>query len=287
MKKLREHRGKQVFFTGATGGLGEVSVKALAERGWTVYAAGTNNIKLDALAKIQNVIPVFCDLSDLESIRQAHGLVSSYTDRLDAIVNFAGITAFHSMIEGDSLETAKKMVEINLMGTVRVNYVFFDMVEKGRGRIINCSSQAGWMKAQPFAAAYFMSKHGLEAYNDSLRRELMYLNIPVVKIQPGSFQTKITQNVYDGYDKTLAQTKRYRQVLIRMKPLMVQELRRSGKPEALVKVLIKSMESRNPRIKYRIGTGKLLLLLECLPDCWMDCIYKLLFRIRQASDHSS
>ena len=49
----------------------------------------------------------------------------------------------------------QKLLDINVMGMVRVNRIFFDLVLAGGGRIIHCSSEAGWMTAQPFAAPYY------------------------------------------------------------------------------------------------------------------------------------
>jgi len=263
-----------IFFTGATGGLGSVCVKALSEQGFTVFAVGTNREKLAALGEISNVIPVRSDVSDMRSLEDARRTVEGYTGKLYAIVNFAGLTGFCSMVEGDSIEVTEKLLSINVMGMVRVNRLFFDMVQAGRGRIINCSSESGWMTPQPFAAPYFLSKYAVEAYNDSLRRELMYLDIPVVKLQPGSFKTPLLGDINDQFEKTLSGTTHYKNVLTRMKPLMTQEINGGGDPEKLASVLVRAVKARHPRLKYRVGTGKLLVMLEFLPDRWVDAIYK-------------
>ena len=263
-----------IFFTGATGGLGSECVKALAAQGYTIFAVGTNSTKLAELGAIPNVIPVRADVSDGESLQSARGIVEGYTDKLYAIVNFAGLTGFCSMVEGDCVELTDKLLQVNVMGMVRVNRLFFDMVHAGRGRIINCSSEAGWMTPQPFAAPYFLSKYAVEAYSDSLRRELMYLGIPVIKLQPGSFKTRLLDNINDQFGKTLSGTQYYKNVLTRMKPLMTQELQGGSDPRKLAAVLVKAVKSGHPRLNYRVGTGKLLALLEILPDRWLDAMYK-------------
>ena len=270
---------KYVFFTGATGGLGEACVILLAGQGWTVFAAGLNDDKLKTLGSIPNVIPVKTDVTDMESLRQARETVMSHTDRLDAVVNFAGLTAFASLVEGDPVAITQHLLDVNVMGMVRTNAVFFGLLEKGRGRIVNCSSSAGWMTAQPFAGAYVLSKRAIEGYNDSLRRELMYLDIPVIKIQPGSFRTHITGIVTDGYDRVFSQTSRYRAVLQKMKPMMDSTLKHSGSPEVLAKVVLKALEAKHPRQRYRKGSGALLSLLEILPEPCVDAIYKLFFKV--------
>ena len=140
--------------------------------------------------------------------------------------------------------------------------------------MINCSSSAGWMKAQPFAGAYVLSKYAVEAYNDSLRRELMFLGIPVIKIQPGSFKTRISTVAETGYDQTLAKTTHYKKLLTTMKPLMRSVFRNSGDPERVAKTVVKAAEAKHPKIKYRLGTDWALMLLELLPNKGMDLIYQ-------------
>lgn len=269
---------KYVFFSGATGGLGTACVKRLSMRSWTVFAGGTNKDRLKALGEIQNVIPVYTDITDTSSMTKARDTVLRHTDHLDAIVNFAGITSFHSLVEGDPVSIAERLLSVNVIGTVRTNFIFFDLIEKGRGRIVNCSSSAGWMTAQPFNGAYVMSKRAVEGYNDSLRRELMYLAIPVIKIQPGSFRTAITDDITDGYHRVLSQTRRYHKVLQTMKPLMDSTLIHSGDPDVVARTVVKALEAKHPKLKYRIGSGVLLTLLELLPEPMIDAVYKLLVK---------
>ena len=276
---------KYVFFTGATGDLGRQCVKILSDSGrWTVFAAGTNEERLKQLGTWPNLVPIRCDITEQASVEAARQFVALQTGKLDAIVNFAGLTAFTSAVEGDIIQMTEKLLAVNVMGMVRVNKVFFEILNKAKGRILNCSSEAGWMTAQPFAAPYFLSKRAVEAYSDSLRRELMFLGIKVIKIQPGSFKTKITEDIYQCYDQTLNCTMYYKNLLIKMKPLMVQELTNNNDPVRLARMVMKALDVRHPRLYYRIGTGKLLSLLEILPERWVDGVYKFFFKMRNKSE---
>ncbi len=285
MKTPRSIRPKTVFFTGATGDLGFACVKALSDSGrWTVFAAGTNEEKLRRLATMPHVIPVRCDVTSLESVESARAFVSGKTPgKLDAVANFAGLTSFLSAVEGDIVQETERILAVNVVGMARVNKVFFECLKRPGGRILNCSSEAGWMTAQPFAAPYFLSKRAVEAYSDSLRRELMFLGIDVVKIQPGSFQTKITQDICRDYDEALARTACYKDLLTGMKPLMDQELSQKNDPARLARKVLKALEVRRPRLRYRIGTGKLLALLEILPERGVDVAYRLFLRRQTAA----
>ena len=224
------------------------------------------------------------DVTEDDSIRKARQLVAEHTGHLDAIINFAGRSAMTSMVEGDCVQTAKMLLDVNVLGMVRVNRVFFDMLMQGKSRIINCSSEAGWMTSHPFAGPYFLSKRAVEAYSDSLRRELMFLNIPVVKIQPGSFQTNMTQSTLAGFAQTLQETKLYKDALSRLKPLMTRELAHGSDPQKLARVVLRALEAKRPRLRYRIGTGKQLLLLELLPEKGVDLLYKALMRFLPSRD---
>ena len=102
---------------------------------------------------------------------------------------------------------------------------------------------------------------------------MMYLGIPVIK-QPGSFKPRLLDNINNQFEKTLSETQYYKKVLTRMKPLMTQELQSGSDPRKLAAVLVKAVRSGQPRLTYRVGTGKLLALLEILPDRWLDAMYK-------------
>lgn len=272
---------KNVLVTGATGGLGGLCVRALSETGrWTVFAAGTNPKALEVLGRLERVIPVRMDVSNGESVEKARVAVASRTDLLDAVVHYAGLTAFTSMVEGDAVNDIERLLNVNVLGVARVNRAFFEMVLAGHGRIVHISSEVGWMTPQPFAGPYVLSKHALEAYNDSLRRELMFLGVPVVKVQPGSFETRITRQVQDGFEKALKETGHYRDVLTRMRPMMEMELKQKNDPARLTRTVLRAMEARKPRKRYRVGTGRLLLMLELLPEGWVDALYRLILRLR-------
>jgi len=258
--------------------LGTPCVERLSKNGWTVFAVGTNRDKLKKLGELPGVIPIGADITDTDSMYAARRAVMEHTDRLDAVVNLAGVSFFHSLVENDPLPCVERALAVNVLGTARTNAVFFELIERGHGRIINCSSSAGWMTAQPFAGAYIMSKRAVEGYNDSLRRELAILGIPVIKLQPGSFRTSITGDVEHGYDETLKQTKRYRAVLTKLKPLMDKTLRKSEHPDVFADTVIKALETKHPKIQYRKNSSFLLRLLDLLPETWIDRIYRIASR---------
>ena len=217
-----ETKRKTVFITGAAGGLGASATRHLAERNWHVFAADFDEEALREIGKESNVTGVALDVTDPASVEAARALVAESCDGLDGIVNFAGILAVGSVIEIES-ETIRRVLDVNVMGTVRVNHALFPLVLARKGRIINISSETGWQSGMPFNGAYAMSKHAIEAYSDSLRRELMFLDVPVIKIQPGPFRTAMVAGIERGFTRAAEASTYFKEMLMRLKHVTLKE----------------------------------------------------------------
>lgn len=264
---------RYALVTGATSGLGKEIAIRLSESGWCVFACGRNEKALVEIKKTTYCHPLKMDVVDQDSINEALEEVLKVTDHLNAIINFSGIQKMSSLIEGD-INIIKQSLDVNLLGMARVNKTFFPLIKKCNGRIINCSSECGWMTPQPFNGSYTLSKYAVEAYNDSLRRELMFLDIPVIKIQPGSFKTAMHGKTLDSFDKLINSTKMYREVLEKMKGMMLIELKMANEPQALIEAVMKAVNDPHPRQKYRVKNSPLLEVIEVMHPMTVDRLYK-------------
>jgi len=264
---------KYALMTGAGGGLGSAGAKALAAAGWTVFAAD-REAALERISPGPLVIPIVMDVTSGESIAAAAETVKQITGRLDAVIHFAGIHTMGSLVEGDIVAVTQKMLDVNVMGLVRVNRAFFELLKAGGGRIIHCSSECGYMKPQPFNGPYTVTKYAVEAYNDSLRRELLCQGIKVIKIQPGSFKTNLHADAQHGFDELYASTRYYQHALTKMRPLMTRELKKAHDPVYVARILLKAATRKKPKIQYRVKSSKLLGLMEFIPDRMLDAAYK-------------
>lgn len=264
---------RYALVTGATSGLGKEIAIRLSESGWCVFACGRNENALKEIRETTYCHPLKMDVVDQDSINAAFEEVSGVTDHLNAIINFSGIQKMSSLIEGD-INIIKQSLDVNLLGMARVNKTFFPLIKKCNGRIINCSSECGWMTPQPFNGSYTLSKYAVEAYNDSLRRELMFLDIPVIKIQPGSFKTAMHGKTLDSFDKLINSTDMYRDVLEKMKGMMLIELKMANEPDALIKAVMKAVNDPHPRQKYRVKNSPLLGAIEVMHPMTVDRLYK-------------
>ena len=264
---------KTAFITGGAGGLGSATTDYLVERGWHVFAADFDKKMLASLEGKQNITPVFIDVMDMASVEAAFKTVNECVDGLDALVNFAGILAVGSMVDIEEA-TMNRVLNVNIMGTFRVNKVFFPMINTRKGRIVNISSETGWQSGAPFNGAHACSKHGIEAYSDSLRRELALLDVPVIKIQPGPFKTEMVGSIGDNFSKAAESSSYFKEVLIRMKGMAVRAGGKGSDPALLASVIHEALSTKKPKPAYSVKPDPMRSMLEYMPTRNADALLK-------------
>lgn len=265
---------KTVFITGAGGGLGGATARYLAERDWTVFAADFDAKALKALDGFKNIVTVQLDVTDAASCEAARRRVARACDGLDGIVNFAGILAVGSVVEIDP-DVIRRVLDVNVMGTVRVNHALFPLVLARKGRIVNISSETGWQMTMPFNGAYSLSKHAIESYSDALRRELMFLDVPVIKIQPGPFRTGMVASIEQNFDRVADASTHFKGLLKSIKKATIREQGKAHDPELLAEVVHTALTTRYPRIAYSVKPDPQRVALSALPDWVADSLVKL------------
>ena len=182
------------LITGGSRGIGRSIVEALAQKGWRVYFCSQSR---DSLARAQEQLRAtypdsvsgwLCDVSDQDQLDELIGRVSNEEDRLDCLVNNAGIGLFAPTdeISGDDW---RRVIDINLNAAFYgIRSVAPIMKRQGFGWILNIVSLAG---KNPFAggAAYNASKAGLVALSEAAMLDLRQHGIRVAAILPGSVCT--------------------------------------------------------------------------------------------------
>lgn len=113
---------------------------------------------------------------------------------------------------------------------VRINRLFFPLVEKEKGRFIDFSSEYGTYQVVPFNAFYITNKHAEESYSDGLRRELKYIGIPVVTIRPGAFKTEMENSTSSIFIAITDKSTHYKGVLKKMGPILEGGTKNAKKP---------------------------------------------------------
>ena len=195
---------KTAFISGAAMGMGALQAKTLAQRGWKVFAGvlpRTDTSELgdgSAIVKAEQIVKVEQDVTSDESVAASAEIVDRTLGggSLDLLINNAGIANVGiGVIEGVSLEAAKKLFEVNTWGTLRVIQAFLPMIRRGapQSRIINFAS--GAVKANPAGSGiYNMSKHAVVGLTRTLRNELAPFGIEVTAVEPGAVKTHMTAN---------------------------------------------------------------------------------------------
>ncbi|XP_014699438.2 retinol dehydrogenase 7-like [Equus asinus] len=193
-------RDKYVFITGCDSGFGNQLARQLDLRGLRVLAAcltekGAEQLRDWTSDRLETVI---LDVTKTESIAAATQWVKERTgDRgLWGLVNNAGIGVPAAPNEWLTKDDFLKILNVNLIGLIEVTLSLLPLIRKTRGRVVNVSSPAGRLSV--LGGGYCISKFGVEAFSDSLRRELCPFGVRVAIIVPGNFKTSICpDNVQD------------------------------------------------------------------------------------------
>ena len=263
---------RTALITGAGGGLGHALVERLVMGGWRVFAADISKEMLRASMHDPDVVPVEMDVTSQESIRSAYDIVASHTGGLDGVVNFAGVMGVGSLTDIPE-ERLARILDVNVMGTYRVNKKFLPLVESIKGRIVNISSETGWQSAAPFIGPYAMSKYAIEAYSTSLRRELALLGIKVVTIQPGAFRTAMVAGIEKAFTQAESETTRFAKVIQKLKGAAVKAAGTAHDPDILAQVVETALTVRRPKPVYSVKPNVSRSMLEQLPLRAVDQVY--------------
>lgn len=263
---------KYVLITGAANGVGKSITEALANNGWMVFATDKDKKTLEGMHG-RNIIPIYMDVTKEETIIDAYMKVGKETIYLDAIINNAGTISMGSLIE-DDIDKVEKVLNVNLYGMMRVNKAFYPLLNKETGRIININSESGWMSPVPFKGAYTISKYAIEAYNDTLRRELNFLGIKVIKVQCGLFRSSVHKNILSSFRTLINKTKYYKNELKSMSEILKEEFDNPNDVKYIKEVIIEACNSEKPKLCYRVKNNKKLSWMNILPESTIDKIYK-------------
>uniref|UniRef100_A0A8C6XQE1 Retinol dehydrogenase 16 n=1 Tax=Naja naja TaxID=35670 RepID=A0A8C6XQE1_NAJNA len=196
---------KYVFITGCDSGFGSLLAQQLDAKGLRVLAGcltqqGAEKLKQATSERLQTIL---IDVNSTENLDKATEWVKSQVgDKgLWGLVNNAGVSVPTAPNEWLTKEDFKKIIDINLLGLIDVTLHMIPLLRKAKGRIVNIASIMGRLSF--FGGGYCPSKYGVESFSDSLRLELSPFGVKVCIIEPGYFQTAITneKNLKENFRK--------------------------------------------------------------------------------------
>lgn len=250
---------QSVVITGVSTGIGWGITKVLIHRGFRVFGSVRKTEDAERLSQEfgENFVPLMFDVTDEPAVQAAAQQVREQLngETLFGLVNNAGIAVPAPLIHQPT-EDFRKQLEVNLVSVLIVTKAFVPLLGADRslrgkpGRIINISSVGG-KNANPFLGAYAASKHGLEGFSESLRRELMVYGIDVIIIGPGAVATPIWDKGEQADITPYADTD-YVTALRRMQKFMVESGRKGYPPEKVGEVVWRALTIPKPRIRYPV-----------------------------------
>ena len=193
---MSDWSGRVALVTGGTRGIGRAVAEAFAELGGRVFLTGRD---AETAKKVASEIGhgatgIAMDVSDRSSVDDAVKRVLAEAERLDVLVNNAGITR-------DTLLMRMKDDDWNAVLSTNLNGVYYcsqavlrPMIRQRSGRIINMSSVVG-LTGNPGQANYAATKAAILGFTKSLAREVASRNVTVNAVAPGYIETDMTREL--------------------------------------------------------------------------------------------
>jgi NAD(P)-dependent dehydrogenase (short-subunit alcohol dehydrogenase family) len=203
-------RGKICLVTGTTSGIGAATAKELAARGATVLGVARGR------TEIPGVEPLVADLADLGSVRTLAAGVREYVDRIDVLVNNAGVSKFRHELTADGYE---RTFATNHLGPFLLTNLLAEPLTTAHGHVVTVSSElhrrvreidwAGLATGRPFEPlrAYGVSKLLNLLCTTELARRAEPHGVRANGVSPGFTRTRLGREAIGGFGFFLEATR--------------------------------------------------------------------------------
>jgi NAD(P)-dependent dehydrogenase (short-subunit alcohol dehydrogenase family) len=279
---------KTILITGCSSGLGFAAAHAFAERGYRVIATVRKDDdakRLEALGT-GRVHTAICDVTIKEHVAALPDLVRKISENgnLDGLINNAGHMLEPGPVEFQKLENIRAQFDVNVFGMMAVTIALLpllgtaDPARRHPGRIINMSSIEGKV-ASPFISAYAATKHAIEGFSASLRRELRLFGIKVIIVGPGGIQTEMWRKNTFPVGPLVGTA--YEEPFRKLNQMLKQMETDSATAEEVARFLVRVFETPRPRARYAhsraLMDGPWTMLI---PALWYDAMLGMMFGLK-------
>jgi NADP-dependent 3-hydroxy acid dehydrogenase YdfG len=180
--------------TGASSGIGEATVRALAAAGFNTISASRRLDRLEALADEVGGRALRLDVADPDSV----AALATEVSEVDVIVHSAGGALGLEPIGDADEDRWREMWESNVAGVMRVTKALLPALRRGRDpQIVIIGSVAG-VEVYEGGGGYTAAKHAVHALSQTLRLELLADGIRVTEVAPGMVETEFALVRFDG-----------------------------------------------------------------------------------------
>lgn len=261
-----------LLITGAASGIGLAVTDFFIKRGHNVY--GIDVVKT---AEQENLHGFAADITDEDSLQRIKEYLRQNNIVLDALLNIAGIHRMTSLVESD-YAAMKRVVDVNLSGTMLVNRVFHECLAEN-GRIVIVTSEVAGFDPMPFNGLYNVTKTALDSYAQALRQELNLLGQKVVTIRPGAVETPLSSQSMNATQELADTTMLYKKQAKNFAGLAARFMGTPIKPEVLAALIYKAATAKHPRMIYKKHQNLGLILLNTLPKRLQCAVIRFLLNI--------
>ncbi|XP_045168721.2 17-beta-hydroxysteroid dehydrogenase type 6-like [Mercenaria mercenaria] len=282
--KIGNISSRYVLVTGCDSGFGNLLTKQLDLLGFHVFAgcltqAGVESVKSECSDK---VLAIQMDVSNDESIKQTIEVIRKKIPSekaLWAVVNNAGIIGSIGPSTWQTRQNYNNTMAVNLYGVIMVTKACMPLVLKEHGRIINTASIMGrFAFVDP---SYCVSKYGVEAFSDVLRREIYRSGVSVHIIEPGFYRTPLMDR--ESYRQKLNNKIKqlpedvkeslpcnFADMMMRGRDTFLEKVA-SSKVNEVVEAYIDAIISQFPKSRYLVGFDAKFIFrpLSMLPE-WIS-----------------
>ena len=214
--------GKTVFITGASSGLGQETARSMAAKGAHVVLAARDQTKLDkAVDAIRSEVPaadletIVCELASLDSVRSAGAEANERFEKIDLLINNAGVMACPKMQTTDGFEM---QFGTNHLGHFALTKQLMPLVEAGTDkRIINLSSRGHHITGVHFDDPHFESRDYdmWQSYGQSKTANILFSvglekrfadrGVHASAIHPGGIETNLGRHMSEEENAALVE----------------------------------------------------------------------------------
>ena len=276
------NKSNTVLVTGTSSGIGRGLCQALIKKGYKVFGTVRNRKDATELNKEfgENLDALLVDVTDEKQVVKAKERVQNYLNGkpLTALINNAGIATL-GPVEFLPTSDFKKQIDTKILGTFLCTKIFLPLLGTDNnlignpGRIVNISSILGGKIGSPFMSGYCASKHAVEAFSESLRRELKPYRIKVIIVAPGSVSTPIWKEVKKQKDQNKYHKTKYGISFKKILNSLESFDQNSLSMKQLTSIIIKSIEIKNPKIRYNPTKDPIQKLWPYIPKKIMDSFF--------------
>jgi short-subunit dehydrogenase len=181
--------------TGASAGIGGAIAHELAARGHGLVLVARRKDRLDALADELadahgiRTETIACDLADADARSRLPDQIAERGLQIDVLINNAGFATGGAFSEADP-DRELQQVRVLVEAPVALTLAFLpDMVERGRGAILNVASTAG-MQPMPYSAGYSAAKAYVLTFSEAIHQEVRGRGVTVTALAPGPVETE-------------------------------------------------------------------------------------------------